>query len=312
MPLSSPTPSGSLSPLESGVRETIEKITEITQLLDVELKASRQERDKAKDELKRCREAADSRAAEVSALEAFHDSVIQECLHQQLKYREIPAHLGVSKAPLYTAETLSALIAGECWGVGKAKGAPSSNTDYGGFDWHPWGSCSGNGAIYIHPRVVVRVTQCLRKQRNKSRQITDWAHPTGRRSRQGPVHNRLMQMTTSFMFDRIVCKPTSLLDLVSIPTNLLFKDSMKAWVIVATVIAVSCEAAEHLPDANILASARQESSMHGIGSMDAKFTSVQVPQFKSDLRGGAVDIVAVTVGDAVLVSEGSATRPVAR
>ncbi|KAI6118207.1 hypothetical protein F5141DRAFT_1061843 [Pisolithus sp. B1] len=67
-----------------------------------------------------------------------------------------------------------------------------------------------------------------------------------------------------------------------------------------------------ITDANILASARQESSTHGIGSMDAKFTSVQVPQFKSDLRGGAVDIVAVTVGDAVLVSEGSATRPVAR
>ncbi|KAI6167159.1 hypothetical protein EDD17DRAFT_1752518 [Pisolithus thermaeus] len=54
MPLSSPTPSGSLSPLESRVRETIEKITEITQLLDVELKASCQEQDKAKDELKRC------------------------------------------------------------------------------------------------------------------------------------------------------------------------------------------------------------------------------------------------------------------
>ncbi|KAI6094143.1 hypothetical protein EDD16DRAFT_1526112 [Pisolithus croceorrhizus] len=106
--------------------------------------------------------------------------------------------------------------------------------------------------------------------------------------------------------------PTSLLDLVSIPTNLLFKDSMKAWVIVATMIVVSCEAAEHLPDANILASAHQESSTHGIGSMDTKFTSVQVPQFKYDLRGGAIDIVTVTVGDAVLVSEGSATRPVAR
>ncbi|KAI6105272.1 hypothetical protein EDD16DRAFT_1524304 [Pisolithus croceorrhizus] len=38
----------------------------------------------------------------------------------------------------------------------------------------------------------------------------------------------------------------------------------------------------------------------GIGSMDAKFTSVQVPQLKSDLGGGVFDITAIVVGDAVL------------
>lgn len=150
-PLSSPSSSGSLSALESGVRKTIEKVTEVAQLLDVEVKASRQERDEAKAELERCREVVDSRAAEVSALKALCDTVIQardeafrcgacelpcvrpfltqechhlfclpclrqhfqECLHQQLKYREIPTHLGISKAPPYTAATLSALISGE-------------------------------------------------------------------------------------------------------------------------------------------------------------------------------------------------------
>ncbi|KAI6097894.1 hypothetical protein F5141DRAFT_1067128 [Pisolithus sp. B1] len=155
-PLSSPSTSESLSPLESGVRLTIEKVTEVTQLLDVGLKASRRERDEAKAELERCREIVDSRAAEVSALQALCDTVIQardeafkcgacelpcvrpfllidirtqecrhlfclsclrqhfqECLHQQLKYREVPAHLGVSKAPPYTAAMLSALISEE-------------------------------------------------------------------------------------------------------------------------------------------------------------------------------------------------------
>ncbi|KAI6108258.1 hypothetical protein F5141DRAFT_1064458 [Pisolithus sp. B1] len=347
-PLSSPTPSGSLSPLESGVRETIEKITEITQLLDIELKASRQERDKAKDELKRCREAADSRAAEVSALEAFHDSTTFQGYSGAVPVNyPVYARFCVSKAPPYTAETLSALIAGECWGVGKAKGAPSSNTDYGGFDWRPWGSCSGNGAIYVHPRVVVRfASDSSQLLVSKAVQTTHYTcelkcprvpRPShddtvnvkfvrlsgicpqsdtmpaqveeSDSSHQGPTN---MKLWMNAVLENIVCKPTSLLDPVSIPTNLLFKDSMKAWVIVATMIAVSCEAAEHLPDANILASARQESSTHGIGSMDAKFTSVQVPQFKSDLCGGAIDIVAVAVGDAVLVSKGSATRPVAR
>ncbi|KAI6094712.1 hypothetical protein F5141DRAFT_1069185 [Pisolithus sp. B1] len=156
MPLSSPSTSESLSPLESGVRLTIEKVTEVTRLLDVGLKASRRERDEAKAELERCREIVDSRAAEVSALQALCDTVIQardeafkcgacelpcvrpfllidirtqecrhlfclsclrqhfqECLHQQLKYREVPAHLGISKAPPYTAAMLSALISEE-------------------------------------------------------------------------------------------------------------------------------------------------------------------------------------------------------
>ncbi|KAI6104835.1 hypothetical protein EDD16DRAFT_1524587 [Pisolithus croceorrhizus] len=110
------------------------------------------------------------------------------------------------------------------------------------------------------------------------------------------MHNRLMQMTTSFMFDCIICKPTSLLDPVSIPTNLLFKDLMTAWVIVATVIAAGGIAAPILAGVATWHLGRHgDHSMHGIGSMDAKFTSMQVPQFKSDLRGGAVDIVAVTV-----------------
>ncbi|KAI6007110.1 hypothetical protein EDD15DRAFT_2358232 [Pisolithus albus] len=73
-PLSSTPAPESVSPLERGVRETIEKITEVTQLLDGELQASRKEREKAKAELERSREAADSRAAEISELKAFCDS----------------------------------------------------------------------------------------------------------------------------------------------------------------------------------------------------------------------------------------------
>ncbi|KAI6094608.1 hypothetical protein EDD16DRAFT_1529040 [Pisolithus croceorrhizus] len=167
MPLSSPSTSESLSPLESGVRLTIAKVTEVTQLLDVGLKASHHEQDEAKAELERCREIVDSHVAEVSVLQALcntasHISVIplvkviqardeafkcsacelpcvhpfllidirtqechhlfclsclcqhfQECLHQQLKYHKVPAHLGISKAPPYTAAMLSALISEE-------------------------------------------------------------------------------------------------------------------------------------------------------------------------------------------------------
>ncbi|KAI6095132.1 hypothetical protein F5141DRAFT_1068664 [Pisolithus sp. B1] len=145
-PLSSPSTSESLSPLESGVRLTIEKVTEVTQLLDVGLKASRREQDKAKAELERCREIVDSPLVKVIQArdEAFKCSAcelpcvrpfllidirtqecrhlfclsclcqhFQECLHQQLKYREVPAHLGISKAPPYTAAMLSALISEE-------------------------------------------------------------------------------------------------------------------------------------------------------------------------------------------------------
>ncbi|KAI6100030.1 hypothetical protein EDD16DRAFT_1526656 [Pisolithus croceorrhizus] len=100
---------------------------------------------------------------------------------------------------------------------------------------------------------------------------------------------------------------------------------MKAWVIVTTMIAAGGIAApilagvatwhlgrhgDHRCKHTRLCPSGIEYAQHR--SMDTKFTLVQVPQFKSDLHGGAIDIVAVTVGDAVLVSKGSATRPVAR
>ncbi|KAI6124697.1 hypothetical protein EV401DRAFT_1886265 [Pisolithus croceorrhizus] len=66
---------------------------------------------------------------------------------------------------------------------------------------------------------------------------------------------------------------------------------MKAWVIVRYRDCASESVAGTI--GNTDTGDHRNSSTHGIGSMDAKFTSVQVPQFKSDLRGGAVDIVAV-------------------
>ncbi|KAI6094945.1 hypothetical protein EDD17DRAFT_1504923 [Pisolithus thermaeus] len=74
--------------------------------------------------------------------------------------------------------------------------------------------------------------------------------------------------------------------------NLLFKDSMKAWVIVTTMIAAGGIAAPIL--AGVATWHLGRHGDHSIGSMDTKFTLVQVPQFKSDLHGGAIDIVAVT------------------
>ncbi|KAI5994185.1 hypothetical protein EDD15DRAFT_2196246 [Pisolithus albus] len=363
MPLSSPATSRSLSPLESGVRETIEKITEITQLLDVELKASRQEWDKAKAELKRCREAANSRAAEVSALESFRDSTTLQGYSgavpvNYLAYTRF--YLGVSKAPPYTAETLSALIAGEVvhlllyhcpvcgagvWERPKelrpltqimealtgVLGAPAQATEVGSMDGDIWAGVFPSGyrslstfgsdrrrhtrnaidyrliAIYVQPRVIVSCS---------SHEVARLQVPHPRLNTANVKFVQACPQSDTNACISVVCKPTSLLDPVSISMNLLFKDSMKAGVIVTTVIAAAPILAgvatwrlgrhgdDRIGYAQIeyaqieyaqIEYARIEYAWHR--KYGRQVYSAQVPQLRSDLHGGAVDIVAVTVDD---------------